>query len=421
MPDLDAAVPGRAARHAPLRVALLTHSVNPRGGVVHTLELAEALHAAGVQVTVMAPAAPGQRLFRALRCAVELVRIGPQHRGLNEQVRARIGAYVEHLTAMRGAHRTLDAFDILHAQDGIGGNALAELCERGMLHGFVRTVHHLDRFADAELAAWQDRAIRGARRVLCVSRTWRASLAQQYGVDADVVGNGVNLERFTPTPDTADAEVARRLGLAPGAPLVLSIGGIEPRKNTLGLLQAFLVLRRRLPRAQWALVGGASLFDHAGYRSDFAVAIAASGLAVGPGRDIVVTGTLADADMPAVLRLADVVALPSVSEGFGLVVLEALASGTPVVVSRLAPFTEYLTEDDVHWADPLDADSITDALHAALHAASHAAWRSAARAATAAPAVCTRFSWSASAAQHLALYRRFVDERHAVADHACRP
>ena len=125
MPDLDAAVPGRAARHAPLRVALLTHSVNPRGGVVHTLELAEALHAAGVQVTVMAPAAPGQRLFRALRCAVELVRIGPQHRGLNEQVRARIGAYVEHLTAMRGAHRTLDAFDILHAQDGIGGNALA--------------------------------------------------------------------------------------------------------------------------------------------------------------------------------------------------------------------------------------------------------------------------------------------------------
>ena len=354
-----AATPGPAVRHAPpLRVALLTHSVNPRGGVVHTLELAAALHAAGLHVTVLAPATAGQRLFRTMPCAVELVKIAPQHPGINERVRASIAAFVEHLTAAHGAQRALDAFDILHAQDGIGGNALAELCERRVLRGFVRTVHHLDRFADAELAAWQERAVRGAWRVLCVSQTWRASLAHEYGIDADVVGNGVDLERFSPTPAPADAALARRLGLTPGAPLVLSIGGIEPRKNTRRLLEAFVALRRRLPRAQWALVGGASLFEHASYRSDFAVALAASGLGVGPGRDVVLTGTLADADLPPVLRLADVVAMPSVSEGFGLVVLEALASGTPAVVSRRAPFTEYLGEDDVHWADPLDAGSI---------------------------------------------------------------
>ncbi len=390
-------------------MGLLTHSVNPRGGVVHTLELAEALHAAGLQVTVMAPAARGQLLFRSMRCAVELVTVAPEQPDLKERVRARIEAYVEHLSTARGAGFALDAFDVLHAQDGIGGNALAELCERGMLRGFVRTVHHVDRFADPELAAWQDRAIRGARRVLCVSQTWRTSLAHEYGIDADVVGNGVDLGRFTPAPAPADAETCRRLGLAPGAPLVLSIGGIEPRKNTLRLLEAFVALRRRLPRAQWALVGGASLFEHASYRSDFAVALAASGLGVGPGRDIVITGTLADVDMPAVLRLADVVALPSVSEGFGLVVLEALASGTPAVVSRLAPFTEYLSEDDVHWADPLDAGSIARALHAALteHGAATQAH------AAGVPPVCARFSWTASAAQHITLYRRFVADGHA--------
>ena len=59
-----------------MKIALLTHSVNPRGGVVHTLELARALHDAGHHVTVFAPALPGQRLFRAVSHPVDLVPVG---------------------------------------------------------------------------------------------------------------------------------------------------------------------------------------------------------------------------------------------------------------------------------------------------------------------------------------------------------
>jgi len=162
-------------------------------------------------------------------------------------------------------------------------------------------------------------------------------------------------------------------------------------------LQAFALLRQRLPRAQLAIVGGASLLDHSRYRSAFDRAVAASGLATGPGKDIVITGTLADADMPAVLRSADAVAYPSLREGFGLVVLESLACGIPTVVSRIAPFTEYLSDRDVVWADPLYSTSIADALSAAV------ATRKFAR-----PAVCERLSWAASAAGHIALYRPFV-------------
>ncbi|MDR5671287.1 MSMEG_0565 family glycosyltransferase, partial [Burkholderia cenocepacia] len=55
-----------------LRIALLTHSVNPRGGVVHALELARALHEAGNDVTVFAPAAPGDAMFRDVPCRVVL-------------------------------------------------------------------------------------------------------------------------------------------------------------------------------------------------------------------------------------------------------------------------------------------------------------------------------------------------------------
>jgi glycosyltransferase-like protein len=376
-----------------LRIALLTHSVKPRGGVMHTVELAQALQAAGHEVTVMAPAAPGERLFRELSCAVELVDVPAPHATTREMIRTRIAAYVRHLAGPRGSRPLAEEFDVFHAHDGIGGNALASLCERSLIPGFVRTVHHLDDFGDPEIDAWQERAVRCAHRVICVSRLWRDTLEATYGIAATVIGNGVNRQRFSPLAAPGDAEVARRLGLKPGAPLIVCVGGIERRKNTLRILEAWQRLRRELPRAQLAVVGGASLLDHSDYRGSFDAAVTAAGVRVGPGEELVLTGAVADADMPAILRLADAVAFPSVTEGFGLVALEALASGTPTVVSRSPPFTEYLSGDEVHWADPLDVASIAAALRAAVSAPKFAP-----------PAVCERCSWSASAAQHVALY-----------------
>jgi glycosyltransferase-like protein len=380
--------------HSVLRIALLTHSVNPRGGVVHTLELASALHAAGHEVTIMAPASPMQRLFREVPCAVDLFELPTRALGVADIIRARIEAYIGHLTALRSSRRIYNEFDVIHAQDGIGGNALTTLCERRLIPGFVRTVHHVDHHGDIQIDAWEERAIRGARQVLCVSGLWRDALRRDYGISASVIGNGVNLQRFVPRVEATDSEVARRLGLLPRAPLIVSVGGIEERKNTIRILQAFLRLRRQLPGAQLAIVGGASLLDHSRYRAEFSSVLEASGLTAGPGEAIVSTGVLAEPDMPAVLRLADAVAFPSLREGFGLVVLESLASGTPTVVSAIAPFTEYLSGDEVHWADPLDADSIATALRAAVATPKFAP-----------PAVCRRFSWGASAAQHVALYR----------------
>ena len=148
------AAPGRRAhpalgpRRAPLhrrgcgvKIGLLTHSVNPRGGVVHTLELAAALHAAGHDVTVFAPAAPGQTMFRPVAHAFARWCPWPSTpKDLHEMVGARIQAFEQHL----GARQDLRRFDVWHAHDGIGGNALANLCDAGRIEGFVRTVHHLD-------------------------------------------------------------------------------------------------------------------------------------------------------------------------------------------------------------------------------------------------------------------------------------
>jgi glycosyltransferase-like protein len=222
----------------------------------------------------------------------------------------------------------------------------------------------------------------------------------EHGIAADQVNNGVDCRRFSPRETPADRELALRLGLDFRGPVFLAVGGIEERKNTLRILLAFNQVKRDLPDAQLVIAGGASLLDHDQYRRDFFQALAASGLSSGPGASVVLSGPVPDADMPALFRLADALLMPSLREGFGLVVLEALASGTPVVVSNMAPFTEYLRDGECFWANPADADSIGAAMRLAV-----APTPARARALAAAPQVCRRFDWAASAARHAGLYR----------------
>ncbi len=400
----------------PLRIALLTHSVNPRGGVVHTLELARALHHRGHTVTVLAPAQPGQRFFRDVPHAVSLVPVGPPPAAMADMVGERIEACTRHLAGLLQQQH----FDVLHAHDGIGGNALATLAEAGAIAGFVRTVHHLDPFDDPRLAAWQQRAVVAARQLLCVSDTWCRVLREDHGREAALVNNGVDLQRYTRRPDAQDAALAEQLGLRLDAPRWLSVGGVEARKNSVRILRAFLQLRARAPRAQLIVAGGASLLDHSACAAEFQAVVAEAGIGVGPGQDLVLTGPLPDAQMPALFRQASALAMPSRREGFGLVVLEALACGTPVVVSDQPPFTEYLRETAAAghalFTNPLDSTAIATAMQQAAEPARRAAL------AAAVPPVCHRYGWPASAARHEVLYRaQLALERSAHARHALPP
>lgn len=392
-------MPERLLHERPLRIALLTHSVNPRGGVVHTLELGRALHELGHEVTVIAPAQAGQVFFREVPHGVSLMPVGTAPRDLAEMIGQRIPAFVAHLRGLM----QYQTFDVLHAHDGIGGNALADLAEAGDIAGFVRTVHHLDDFADARIAAWQHRAVAAATQLFCVSQTWCEQLQRDFGRSAALVPNGVDLQRYTRRPDAHDTALAQRLGLRAEGPHVLLVGGVEARKNSVRVLQAFLQLRQAQPTAQLIVAGGASLLDHGAAAADFRAVLAAAGITPGPGQAVVVTGTLPDAEMPALFRAASVLAMPSLAEGFGLVVLEALACGSPVVVSQQAPFTEYLGDSvaagHAVYCDPFDVASIAGALARAATPARRASL------AHAVPPVCVQHSWAASAERHAQLYR----------------
>ncbi|SKD01823.1 glycosyltransferase, MSMEG_0565 family [Burkholderia sp. CF099] len=323
-----------------MRIALFTHSVNPRGGVVHTLELGRALHEAGQDVTIFAPSVGGAPMFRASPCRVVLAPVAAHGNDTVSMVRTRIDALKTALL-----EDGVSGFDVLHAQDSISGNALAELREAGAIRGFVRTVHHLDTFDDARLSEWQRRAFADADVVFCVSDAWTRKMRDEYGVTASVVNNGVDVMRFR---SSGDPDVCMKLGVI-GKPVVLAVGGIEERKNTLQLLEAFALLRQTHADAQLVIAGGASLLDHDAYTRRFIAHAAQLDLRIGQGEPIVITGPLDDTAIPALMRRANVVSMVSLREGFGLVTLEALAAGAPVVVSQIEPFTGYLDERVCCW------------------------------------------------------------------------
>jgi glycosyltransferase-like protein len=341
----------------PLRIAMLTHSTNPRGGVVHAMQLSEALTAIGHDVTLHAPDAKGTGFFRKPACSTACFAVQAAPPDMTAMVEQRVADYVSFFEQAR----TRD-FDIFHAHDGISANALATLKERGLIAAFVRTVHHIDQFADPRLMALQDRSIDRADAFFAVSALWQAALRDNRGIESTVVGNGVDTQRFAPAWSGKQTELHDRIGLHAG-PVFLSIGGIEARKNTFGILDAFRQLRAVKPDAQLVIAGGVSLLDHREYQEEFQSHLRTLRE---DAAAVHITGAVSDDDMPNLYRLADAMVFPSLKEGFGLVVLEAMASAVPAIVPSIAPFTEYLSSEDAIWCDPRHSASIAEAMALSL-------------------------------------------------------
>lgn len=354
-------------------VALLTYSTRPRGGVVHTLALAEALAELGVAVTVWSLGRGGDTgFFREVdpRVRLRVVRL-PEVEG--ETVGERVQRSIEVLGA---ALRADPPRGVVHAQDCISANA-ARRC--------IRTVHHIDQFTTPQLARCHERAIREPYAHVCVSSAVAAELRQGWRIEAEIISNGVDSARFAaPDPDAVRAWRAR-LG-----DYVLAVGGIEPRKGSLALLDAYALLRRTHPDTALVIAGGETVFDYRDYRARWDARIVELGI------EPVVLGPVADAGMPSLVAGASAFAFPSEKEGFGLAAMEALAAGVPVVVSDLPVLRETFA-DAVEFAP--DAPALAAALERALTAADPAR-------AERGRALAGRYTWAAAAAAHLDFYRQ---------------
>jgi glycosyltransferase-like protein len=376
-------------------VGIFTYSTVPRGSVVHAAALADALADADWPVTLYALDKDGRGFFRPLRAELRLVPAAPAPSSTAALVRQRVRELSSYLTRRAPRH------DIFHAQDCLTASGLlatrAAQPMRSAQPMIVRTVHHVERFEDIELARCQEWSIRGADLCLSVSEAARRDLHATFGVGSAVVGNGVDVSRFREADPARVAALRARLGDG-GGPLLLTVGGVEPRKNTLRTLQAFARVRAARPGARLWILGGATVLDHGAYRADFEHARAALDA---PARAAVhELGVLPEDDVPALFELADALVLPSLHEGFGLAALEALAAGLPVVASARPPFTEFLDESCATLVDPLSVEAIADGVARALED-SPARREDGRRRADA-------HAWSRVAARHAPHYERIV-------------
>ncbi len=231
---------------------------------------------------------------------------------------------------------------------------------------------------------------------MCVSRAVAEELHAGWGIRATVIPNGVDAARFTRAASSSPAAAARRrewrrrLG---GGPLVLTVGGVEPRKGSLELLEAFALLRRRWPAARLAVAGGETLLDYRDYRARFDARCAE------PGQEGVVLGPVADPELPALVA-ADAFAPPSAKEGFGLAAMEALAAGVPLVLSDRPVFREVYC-GCAQFAGTVE--ELGEALDCAVAGRDPERRRRG-------EALAASHTWAAAAA-HVALYERLLSRR----------
>ncbi|MEO1446822.1 MAG: MSMEG_0565 family glycosyltransferase [Cyanobacteria bacterium J06635_11] len=281
-------------------------------------------------------------------------------------------------------------------------NVVAALKAQGKIARFVRTVHHIENFKSPYLQSCQEKSIYQSDRCLCVSQVWQQALQKDYGIQAHRVTNGVS-SRFSPQPTKREQALHSTLkkdyGLSPSAgPIYLTIGGIEPRKNSIRLLKAFAQVRQQKPNAKLVIAGGATLFDYQDYRRDFMALVKQLNLTDA----LVLPGVVADDALPELYRLADAFVFPSIQEGWGLVVLEAIASGIPVLTANQAPFTEFLSHSSAHLVNPTDIDAIAQAMTNIINPniSQQLIYNS--------QKIIERYSWEASAKKHLNLYHQLV-------------
>jgi len=257
----------------------------------------------------------------------------------------------------------------------------------------VATIHDLAWRRHPEVAtqrghrmfeAWLSDARRSAR-VVCPSEATRSDLLEAGFAADQVVVVPLGADTVAAAPDQA-AELRARHGL--DGPVVLWVGTVEPRKNLRVLARAVASLD--LEGLTLVMVGPT------GWREDLSAAVAPL------GDRVVVTGPVDEATKHAWFDAADVFCFPSLLEGFGLPVLEAMGHGTPVVTSAGTATAEVVGDAGLT-VDPTNMDGLAEAISSVLSDSDLAA-----RLGEAGRLRAATMTWDAAAEATVRLYREVL-------------
>lgn len=342
------------------------------------LDLSQALAERGHQLVALVPHAAGaareetfERLTRARRtascsdeshgegrCGLRVVRFPywPGERGqrlcynggalpnLRQSWMARLNLPAFLWQQRRWVARLLrrETFDLIHSHWVLPQGFFAVRQARRPRVPVVVTAHAGDIFPLRRpgLRALLRYTLERAAAVTANSRATAAELLQVTpAVSPVVIPMGVDLERFSPRPERA---IALRQALAPDGPLILHVGRFAPKKGQTYLLQAIPHILRRWPEARLALIGFGPL----------EATLESEARALGLDERVRFIGRVPHEEMPDYFAAADVFVLPSIvspsgdTEGLGVVLLEALAAGTPVVASRVGGIPDIVKDGE---------------------------------------------------------------------------
>jgi D-inositol-3-phosphate glycosyltransferase len=337
-----------------LRIAMLSVHTCPlavlggkeTGGMnVYIRELSRELGRMGVEVDIFTRSQdPEIPRVVSMADSVRVVHLpaGPEAPLSRTRLHAHLDEFVDGVEAWRIA-RDRD-YDLIHAHywlSGVVGLTLRARWAIPMLQMF-HTLGDLKnrvarRAADVEPAvrlSEEARIIASAERLVAASVAERAYLVRHAGADPEriaVVPCGVDTELFTP----GDAGAARAALRFPAEPTILYVGRLAPIKGLETLLDAIALLARRGRRTRLIVAGGDADEPRAGHEMDLHARIAALGI----GDLVGFVGPQRQESLRTHYVAADVTVLPSHYESFGMVALEAMACGSPVVASRVGGLT----------------------------------------------------------------------------------
>ncbi len=307
-----------------IRVAMLTYSTRPRGGVVHALKLAERLSSLGADVTLYSLARSDDPdglagYFRKVK------------------VPYKIFEYEWHPELMTRLERMIDSYSyglprdatVYHAQDCVGGTALSRMKSRGMISAPVfRTIHHIDDFSEPRLFEFEKKAVGLAEHRFVVSKYWQRELRNEYGLDSIVTYNGMDPSDFADRPP-------RRAKV----PTVLFVGGLEPRKGLEYLVRALERVADVVPDVRLVAVAKTGFRGTDQWQSYKSLAEHLKILERIDYHESVDESTLLQ-----FYSDCDLLVLPSKTEGWGLSLMEAMVCGKPVVASRAGGIPELVRD-----------------------------------------------------------------------------
>lgn len=203
-----------------------------------------------------------------------------------------------------------------------------------------------------QLVSWTRYSINNASKIIAISEFTKTDILKNYSLNPDDIKVTYPAHDSTKFFPRKDLNSLKKYGIK--TPYILFLSSLKPSKNIEGLLRAFKNLK---PKTHNLVIAGkkAWLFDQ----------IFQLVKDLNLDNQVVFTGFVDEADKPALMTQAAAFVLPSFHEGFGIPVLEAMACGSPVVVSQVASLPEVAGPAGIY-VDPFSVDSITHGLSVAI-------------------------------------------------------